>query len=90
MFAEGEVKSVAAFMSYPLAYDTPEEVFEDEEKIVKTTYVPLGVCVGICPWNFPLGLAAGKIAPAIVAGNAIIIKPRYGNRASYTSIQPGR
>ena len=77
-FAEGEVKSVAAFLSYPLRYDTPDEVFEDDEKTVKTTYTPLGICAGICPWNFPLGLATGKIAPAIIAGNTMIIKPRYG------------
>lgn len=76
VFAEGEVKSVVAFMNYPLPHSVPEEVFEDEEKIVKTTYTALGVCAAICPWNFPLGLAAGKIAPAIIAGNAIIVKPR--------------
>lgn len=36
---------------------------------------PLGVCVGIIPWNFPLLMAAWKIAPAIAAGNTVIIKP---------------
>src|SRR6266540_6758402 len=44
-------------------------------------YEPIGVCAGITPWNFPIQMAAWKIAPAIAAGNAVVIKP-----ASYTPI----
>lgn len=36
---------------------------------------PLGVIVAITPFNFPLNLAAHKIAPALAAGNAVILKP---------------
>jgi len=36
---------------------------------------PIGVCVGITPWNFPSQMAAWKIAPAIAAGNTVVIKP---------------
>jgi aldehyde dehydrogenase (NAD+) len=36
---------------------------------------PIGVCAGITPWNFPLIMAAWKIAPAIAAGNCVVIKP---------------
>jgi acyl-CoA reductase-like NAD-dependent aldehyde dehydrogenase len=36
---------------------------------------PLGPVVGIVPFNFPLNLACHKLAPAIAAGNAIILKP---------------
>ena len=36
---------------------------------------PLGVIGAIIPWNFPLLLAARKIAPALAAGNAVVIKP---------------
>ncbi len=36
---------------------------------------PLGVCGLITPWNFPLLLAMWKIAPALAAGNAVIVKP---------------
>ncbi len=36
---------------------------------------PVGVCVGIVPWNFPTTLMGTKIGPALVAGNAITIKP---------------
>lgn len=36
---------------------------------------PVGVCVGIVPWNFPITLMGTKIGPALIAGNPIIIKP---------------
>jgi aldehyde dehydrogenase (NAD+) len=44
-------------------------------------YEPVGVCVGITPWNFPIQMAAWKIAPAIAAGNTVVIKP-----ATYTPL----
>jgi aldehyde dehydrogenase (NAD+) len=44
-------------------------------------YEPIGVCAAITPWNFPIQMAAWKVAPAIAAGNAVIIKP-----ASYTPL----
>lgn len=40
-----------------------------------STREPLGVCALIAPWNFPLLLACWKIAPALAAGNAIVVKP---------------
>jgi len=36
---------------------------------------PLGVCVGIVPWNYPLYIAIWKITPALCMGNTIVIKP---------------
>lgn len=36
---------------------------------------PVGVIAQIAPWNYPLLMAAWKIAPAIAAGNAVVIKP---------------
>ncbi len=36
---------------------------------------PVGVCLGIVPWNFPLTLMGTKVGPALIAGNTIIIKP---------------
>ncbi|MFI5283718.1 MAG: aldehyde dehydrogenase family protein [Candidatus Dormibacterales bacterium] len=36
---------------------------------------PVGVCGAIVPWNFPLTLAANKVAPAIAAGNTVVLKP---------------
>ncbi len=50
-------------------------VEEDENKKIVQRYVPMGAAAGIVPWNFPVLLAIGKIAPAVYTGNAIIIKP---------------
>ncbi len=36
---------------------------------------PLGVTVGICPWNYPLMMAIWKLGPALAAGNTSILKP---------------
>ncbi len=44
-------------------------------------YEPIGVCAAVTPWNFPIQMAAWKIAPAIAAGNTVVIKP-----ASYTPL----
>jgi aldehyde dehydrogenase (NAD+) len=42
---------------------------------------PLGVCAQITPWNYPLLMAAWKLAPALATGNTVILKP-----ASYTPL----
>src|SRR5207249_4302475 len=49
---------------------------------------PIGVCASITPWNFPIQMAAWKIAPAIAAGNAVVLKP--ATYTSITSIELGR
>jgi aldehyde dehydrogenase (NAD+) len=38
-------------------------------------YAPLGVCGQIIPWNFPLLMLAWKVAPALAAGNTVVLKP---------------
>lgn len=47
-----------------------------------TRYEPLGVCACITPWNSPLLLMAWKAAPALAAGNTIVIKPSEHTSAS--------
>ncbi|MEF3046408.1 aldehyde dehydrogenase family protein [Pseudotabrizicola sp. L79] len=42
---------------------------------------PLGVCGAIIPWNFPLLMLAWKVAPALAAGNTVVLKP-----AEYTPL----
>lgn len=44
-------------------------------------YAPVGVCAQIIPWNFPLLMLAWKIAPALAAGNTVVLKP-----AEWTSL----
>ena len=36
---------------------------------------PIGVCAQVTPWNYPLMMAVWKIAPAIAAGNTVVLKP---------------
>ena len=40
-----------------------------------TTFEPMGVVVCIIPWNYPLIMAAWKMAPALLAGNTVVFKP---------------
>ncbi len=47
----------------------------DEKTVAYHFYEPLGVVGQIIPWNFPLLMAAWKIAPALAAGNCIVLKP---------------
>jgi len=51
-----------------------ETVPYDSNMLVYTTREPLGVVGAIIPWNVPLLLMAMKIAPAIVAGNTVVLK----------------
>jgi acyl-CoA reductase-like NAD-dependent aldehyde dehydrogenase len=59
---------------------------------------PVGVCAQIIPWNFPLLMAAWKLAPALAAGCTIVLKPaeqtplsalRFGELALEAGIPPG-
>lgn len=47
----------------------------DEFTVSISLHEPLGVVAQIIPWNFPLLMAAWKIAPALAAGNCIVLKP---------------
>jgi len=47
----------------------------DEDTIAYHFHEPLGVVGQIIPWNFPILMAAWKIAPALAAGNCIVMKP---------------
>ncbi len=47
----------------------------DENTVSQEVYEPYGVVAQIIPWNFPLLMAAWKLAPALAAGNTIVMKP---------------
>jgi alpha-ketoglutaric semialdehyde dehydrogenase len=51
-------------------------------KFAFTTRQPLGVVACITPWNFPLAIPAWKVAPALIAGNSVILKPASSTPAS--------
>ncbi|WP_206377583.1 aldehyde dehydrogenase family protein [Sphingobium sp. TB-6] len=53
----------------------PRIIEESAERKVYERFVPLGVVAAIGPWNFPLLLLVAKIAPALLTGNTVIVKP---------------
>lgn len=52
-----------------------EERLEDEQVITRLLFDPLGVAAAITPWNFPVLMPMQNVVPALVAGNAVILKP---------------
>ncbi|MBN2397132.1 MAG: aldehyde dehydrogenase family protein, partial [Deltaproteobacteria bacterium] len=67
--------SLAATNQFPWQEEIPisGNVFAPGRDYIRRE--PLGVCVGIVPWNFPLYIAIWKIAPALIAGNTVVVKP---------------
>ena len=57
-------------------------VHADKPAFTFTRHEPLGVCVGIIPWNSPLMLVAWKLGPALAAGNTVVLKPSEYTSAS--------
>ncbi len=77
--AKGEVKRAINIFRYfggegarAFSYQIPSE---RENVFCYTLRKPLGVVALITPWNFPSAIPAWKIAPALVAGNTVVIKP---------------
>ncbi len=75
--ARGEVGMVAETFHYYAG--APERLLGDTIPVVggvdMTFREPLGVVGLIVPWNFPLAIACWKIAPALAAGNTVVLKP---------------
>lgn len=46
-----------------------------EERRIETRHAPLGVVAAIAPWNYPVLLGMTKLGPALLAGNAVVLKP---------------
>ena len=67
--------SLAATNQFPWQEEIPisGNVFAPGRDYIRRE--PLGVCVGIVPWNFPLYIAIWKIAPALIMGNTMVVKP---------------
>ena len=47
----------------------------DGESLCLVRREPIGVCAAILPWNFPILMAAWKLAPILAAGNCVVVKP---------------
>ena len=53
----------------------PDTLVDTPDSLVQVHRVPIGVVGAIVPWNFPVALAFFKIAPALLAGNTMVLKP---------------
>jgi aminobutyraldehyde dehydrogenase len=76
---DDEMPSIAdVFRFFASAARVPEGLAAAEYAPGATSLIrrdPVGVVAGIAPWNYPLMMAAWKIAPAIAAGNTLVLKP---------------
>jgi len=74
--AAQEIQGAGMWMKAVAQMTPPVHVSEDSDtQLIETRYVPLGVVCAIAPWNFPVNLAMWKVAPALVAGNTMVLKP---------------
>jgi acyl-CoA reductase-like NAD-dependent aldehyde dehydrogenase len=74
--AKQEIQGAGMWMQAVSQMTPPVHVSEDSAtQYIETRYVPLGVVCAIAPWNFPVTLAMWKVAPALVAGNTMVLKP---------------
>ena len=74
--ANVEVFAAAIWCQYFANLASPSDVIQDDaDALVEVVRRPLGVVAAITPWNFPLTLAFWKIAPALLAGNTMVLKP---------------
>lgn len=77
--ARDDVQGAAVYANYyaDLARQIEGEVLPGEaaDRTVMILKIPVGVVVGITPWNFPAAMVTRKAAPALVAGDGVVLKP---------------
>ena len=74
--AKQEILGAGYWFHATAALDLPVDITEETEaRRVEVHHDPLGVVCGIVPWNFPVLLASWKIAPALLTGNTVVVKP---------------
>ncbi len=69
--------AAATFQFFASACETLEETITPSrgDFLTMSVYEPMGVIAAITPWNSPIASEAQKIAPALAAGNAVVVKP---------------
>lgn len=72
-----DIHSAADCLDYfaKIAIASESNIIPDNNALIYTRREPLGVCVGIGAWNYPLQIACWKAAPALVMGNTMVYKP---------------
>ena len=69
--------AAGTFQFFAAACETNEEALTPSrgEFLTMSVYEPLGVVAAVTPWNSPIASEAQKLAPALAAGNSVILKP---------------
>lgn len=69
--------AAATFQFFGAACETLEETITPArgDNLTMSVYEPMGVVAAITPWNSPIASEAQKLAPALAAGNAVVVKP---------------
>ncbi len=71
-----EIFGCAVWFKYTASLQIPVETLRDDAQgRIEVRRRPLGVIGAITPWNYPVLLAVWKIAPALLAGNTVVLKP---------------
>jgi phenylacetaldehyde dehydrogenase len=98
---EGSIKTFRYFAGWPTKFGgetLPVSPRNGAQILNYTTREPIGVAGLIVPWNYPLSMAAWKVAPALAAGCAVVLKPaeqtpltalRLGQLALEAGFPPG-
>ena len=74
--AGAEIAGAAKWFTYTARLEIPVEVALDNARVrVEVRRRPHGVVAAITPWNYPVSLATWKVAPALLAGNTVVLKP---------------
>lgn len=74
--AEWELKAAVYWCHEVAKMDIPAQDFVDlDGSRVEIRHTPIGVVGAITPWNYPVVLAIWKVAPALLAGNTMVLKP---------------
>jgi acyl-CoA reductase-like NAD-dependent aldehyde dehydrogenase len=74
--ANMEIFGAGVWFKYFADLEVPRQIIQDDDNaFIEVLRRPLGVVAAITPWNFPLILASWKIAPALLAGNTMVLKP---------------
>jgi acyl-CoA reductase-like NAD-dependent aldehyde dehydrogenase len=91
-YAQGDVAAAVTHLRYYAGWPTKIEgetiPISRPDTLCYTLRQPVGVCGQIVPWNFPLLMAAWKIAPALAAGCTVVLKP--AEQTPLTALRLGR
>ena len=74
--AKTEVMGSSLQIQLAAGLELPVEVIQDNDAgLIEVRRKPYGVVATITPWNFPVSIAMGKVASALIAGNTVVLKP---------------